>query len=427
MMDRRIHLIGSFMKSFLLLCGGLLLAAPHARADSSRELTESFLADLRQRAVRAHPSVAAARSRADAATAGIRAVRLWDDPELGLAVKAADRAMREDDGDLRLSLSQKLPRPSVYRAERVMAAADTAAKQAETRDAALMTGREAATAAIELALADEVVAVQTAQLDWSGKMLANARAKALDPTGNAIESLRLEGELARDRQMLDSARRTRAGLARRLNVVLGQALDSPWPELRLPGRAGPTPVAAGEIARLSRSNPSYLAKLRETDAAAAGGDVARAMRKPEFMIDVETNWWSGGGEYRDTMIGLKMTLPWFNEPVYRAKIDQADRLTDAAAADTEALKRELAGKVVASVTEAENAAREARAIETDVLPALEKAATATESAWIGSQAMLTEVLEARRALLATRLEQRRAVAAQRAALEELETLVPRQR
>jgi antitoxin component HigA of HigAB toxin-antitoxin module len=81
--------------------------------------------------------------------------------------------------------------------------------------------------------------------------------------------------------------------------------------------------------------------------------------------------------------------------------------------------------VVATVTEAENSAREARAFESDVLPAMEKAADATESAWIGSKALLSEVLEARRALLTTRLEQRRAVAAQLAALEELETLVPR--
>jgi outer membrane protein TolC len=121
-----------------------------------------------------------------------------------------------------------------------------------------------------------------------------------------------------------------------------------------------------------------------------------------------------------------MSLPWFNEPVYRARIDEAGRLAVAASKDAEALKRELAGKVVATVTEAENSAREARAFESDVLPAMEKAADATEAAWIGSKALLSEVLEARRSLLTTRLEQRRAVAAQLAALEELETLVPRQ-
>jgi outer membrane protein TolC len=417
-------LLTAFMNSRFILTGALLLGALHARAENPRVLTHSYLTDLRQQAIRQHPKVAAAHARAQAAGAGVRAVRLWDDPELGLGLTFADREMRRDDGDVRVSFSQPLPRPAVFQAERAKASAETAAKRAETRDAALMAGREAATTAIELALADEVVAFQSMQLDWTGKMATNARDKALDPSGSAIEALRLEGEQARDRQMVESARRNRIGLARRLNVILGKPLDAPWPELRLPGRAGPTPVAAGEVARISRRNPAYLAKVREIDVAAAGVSVADAERKPTFAVEVEANFYSGG-DFRDTMVGFKMSLPWFNEPVYQARIDQADRLTIAAAKEAEALKRELAGKVVATVTEAENSAREARAFESDVLPAMEKAADATESAWIGSKALLSEVLEARRALLTTRLEQRRAVAAQLAALEELETLVPR--
>lgn len=413
------------MNSRIFLTGAFLLGALHAHAESPRVLTDSYLADLRQQAVRQHPKVAAAQARVQAARAGIRATRLWEDPEFGLGITFAEREMRRDDGDLRVSFSQPLPRPGMFQAERAKAIAETSTKQAETRGSALMAGRDAATTAIELALADEIIAFQSAQLDWTGKMAANARDKALDPSGSATESLRLEGELARDRQMLESARRNRTGIARRLNVILGKPLDSPWPELRLPGRAAPTPVAAGEVARISRRNPSYLAKVREIDAATADVSVAEAERKPAFAVEVEANFYSGG-DFRDTMVGFKMNLPWYNEPVYRARIDQADRLAIAAAKDAEALKRELAGKVVSAVTDAENSAREARAFEQDVLPAMEKAAEATESAWIGSKAMLAEVLEARRALLTTRLEQRRAIAGQRAALEELETLVPRQ-
>lgn len=418
-------LLTAFMNSRFFLTGALLLGTLHARAENPRVLTDSYLSDLRQQAVRQHPKVAAAHARAQAAGAGIRATRLWDDPELGLGFTFAEREMRRDDGDVRVSFSQPLPRPGVFQAEHAKATAEASAKRAETLDTALMAGREAATTAIELALADEVIAFQSGHLDWTGKMAANARDKALDPSGNAIESLRLEGEHVRDRQMLESAKRNRIGIARRLNVILGKPLETPWPELRLPGRAGPTPVAAGEVARISRRNPAYLAKVREIDAAAAGVSIADAERKPMFAVEVEANFYSGG-DFRDTMVGFKMSLPWFNEPVYQARIDQADRLAVAASKDAEALKRELAGKVVATVTEAENSAREARAFESDVLPAMEKAADATETAWIGSKALLSEVLEARRALLSTRLEQRRAIAAQLAALEELETLVPRQ-
>ena len=53
-----------------------------------------------------------------------------------------------------------------------------------------------------------------------------------------------------------------------------------------------------------------------------------------------------------------------------------------------------------------------------------KATQATEGAWISSKATLLEVLETRRALLNARLEQRRFIAAQRAALEMLRSIVP---
>jgi hypothetical protein len=47
-----------------------------------------------------------------------------------------------------------------------------------------------------------------------------------------------------------------------------------------------------------------------------------------------------------------------------------------------------------------------------------------QAAWISSKATLLEVLESRRALLSARLEQRRAVAAQSAALEKLRSIIP---
>ena len=49
---------------------------------------------------------------------------------------------------------------------------------------------------------------------------------------------------------------------------------------------------------------------------------------------------------------------------------------------------------------------------------------ATEGAWISSKATLLEVLEARRTLLNARLEQRRFLAAQRAALETFRSIIP---
>jgi vacuolar-type H+-ATPase subunit E/Vma4 len=75
-------------------------------------------------------------------------------------------------------------------------------------------------------------------------------------------------------------------------------------------------------------------------------------------------------------------------------------------------------------TEAENTARQAQTLLEEVLPRMEKAAEATQNAWISSKANLLETLDARRALLNARLEGHRAVAAHLAALQTLRSIIP---
>ena len=119
-----------------------------------------------------------------------------------------------------------------------------------------------------------------------------------------------------------------------------------------------------------------------------------------------------------------MTLPWFNNSVYRANTERARQQQVAAEREVEALERKLRGEAVAAHTEAENAARQAGTFSQEVIPRTEKAAESTQIAWISSKASILEVLESRRALLNARLEERRFVAAHRAALEILRSIVP---
>ena len=96
----------------------------------------------------------------------------------------------------------------------------------------------------------------------------------------------------------------------------------------------------------------------------------------------------------------------------------------AAEREVDALLRKLRGEVVAAHTEAETAARQANTVAIEVIPRAQKAAESTQNAWISSKASLLEVLESQRALLNARLEERRFVAAHRAALETLRSIVP---
>jgi outer membrane protein TolC len=409
--------------AFAIFAAATLVSPAHAQ--ETHLLDAPFLDRLRAEVRTNHPSVAAAQARVLAAESGIRAVRLWEDPMAGLGFMAADREMRMDDGDIMFGVEQMLPRRKLYEARKARAGAERAIFEAETRTAALNLETLVAQSAIELALADEMLAIQTNQLAWLESMAANAREKLKDPMANASEPLRLESEVAQERQKIDATERQRTRLVRQLNILLGRGTDEAWPNLRLPESATLTPGLSDELARLYQVNPMLLALLNTAEAAKSEIEVARRERSPIFSVGVESSVYSGG-DFRQATVGAKMTLPWFNKSVYRANTDRAIQQQAAAEKETEALARRLRGEAVAAHTEAETSARQAKTFSEEVIPRAGKAVESTQNAWISSKASILEVLDARRSLLNARLEERRSVAAHRAALEMLRSIVPPQ-
>lgn len=414
---RRITLaVGLAMLAFLV-------PAPANFAQEPRLLDGPLLDTLRHEVRTNHPSVAAAQARVLAAEAGVRAVRLWEDPTAGLGVMAAEREMRMDDGDIMFGVEQMLPRRKLYEARRAKAGTERAIMEAETRAAALSLETLVAQSVIELALVDEMLAIETNQLAWLESMSANAREKLKDPMANASEPLRIESEVAQERQKIDTTQRQRARWARQLNILLGRDADAVWPNLRLPDSALLTPSLTDELARLFQANPMLQAWLNTAEAAKAEIEIARRERSPIFSVGVESSVYSGG-DFRQATVGAKMTLPWFNNSVYRANTDRAMREQVAAEKEVEALARRMRGEAVAAHTEAETAARQAKTFTEEVIPRAAKAVESTQNAWISSKASVLEVLDARRSLLNARLEERRSIAAHRAALEMLRSIVP---
>jgi len=418
--------LGALILSTTPLCAQTpaQIAPPPAviQTSDARKLGDGWLAELRAEARRRHPSVAAARARLTAAAAGVRTVRLWDDPELGFSLTAARQSMRADDGDIGLGLEQRLPRPGLYAAMKSKAAAEQRAHESDVMAAEAMLGMETAKAALELALADEALALEVQQVEWVKEMAANARERAKDPMAGSAEALRVESELAQERQKLAAMRREREQRAQQLNLLLGRPAAQPWAKLSLPGIAG-APELQRLLARLSTANPRLQSLRHLADAATAETTVVRRERQPDVRLSVDTNTYSGG-DFRGAMFGVRISLPWFNDRVYRAREERAAALASAAQRDLAATERELQAQAIAASTEARNAAQQAAAFSNEIIPAASKAAEAVNNAWVSSKATLLEVLEARRSLLAVRLEERRFLAAHRAALETLRALAP---
>jgi outer membrane protein TolC len=412
------------MHSIFPILTGLAVAGSLLHAGETQLLNDGFLSRVRAEAARNHPSAVSGAHKAAAATQEARAVRLWNDPMVGLGFMAAEQMMRADDGDVMVGIEQALPKPGMFAAERRRMEAMGRAETENARTSSLAAGAEAARSAIELALADESITLQQAQITWLAAMTENARQMAADPMGSSTDALRMETELARESQMLDAARRSREGFARKLNVTLGRPLESPWPELKLPATPPPVPLAQAEIARIPHANPKVRAMREMAGAANAESRIADRERLPEIAVGIDTRLYSGTGDIRSTTFGVTMSLPWFNDPSYKAKIDAAKSREAAAGSDVETMRREIAAMVLTAATEAANAAAQARAFSGEIHEKAVKATQTTEAAWISSKAPLTDLLDSARALFAIRLEQRRMVAMQLAALEEIQTLVP---
>ena len=379
------------------------------------------LSEWQEEARRSHPTVAAANARAKAARAATGAVRLWQDPMVGLGLTAASRMMRKDDGDVRLMAEQQLPRTGLYLAQREKALAAARTSQAGVEVSANMVSLEVAKTALELALADETLAIEAQQFSWVERMATNAKEKLKDPAANAAEPLRLESELTQERQKLAAAERERSRLAQQLNLLLGRPVTQAWPLLTLPPVSDATPVVKNEWQALIAQHPRLAVLKHMVEAAGAETAIAREEKKPMVTLSLETNAYHNG-DVRDTMLGVRLTLPWWNRAIYKANEERARQEREAAVKDIESAERELGSQAVMAIAEAQTAGRQAIAFTKEVLPDAEKAAQAVENSWVSTKSTLAEVLEARRSLLMARMEQRRFVAAQQAALATLRSL-----
>ena len=408
---------------FYALALSLAVAFTAQAEDSTTPAAPSFIARLIKEAVTTHPSVEAAQARAQAATSAIGVVRLWEDPQLGLGTLFASQMNRQGNGDISVGVDQMLPRPKLYQAEKRRAIAEQQVQQATQRQTANEIALTVAQSVLELALADEVVRLQSENVGWLQTIVKTAEERAKSPDATATETLRLESELAVQTQTLEAAKRQRVQYATTLNLLLGRATGSAWQPLALPVKTQEVSSAIALKIRLERDNPKLAALRHQVTGAQAEADAAREKRKPAFSVGVQVNAYSAGNS-RDvmTMLTVGMNLPWFNRSAYKADIARAESQRAAAQGDLAAEQRMLHTQLTILMTAAENNRRLAAAYTSEVLPKTEKTVETLQNAWVSSKATLLEVLEARRALLQARQEQKRALAAQNVATQALAAL-----
>jgi outer membrane protein TolC len=398
------------------------LSGVHAADLSTRLLTSGFLIGLRQEISSQHPTILGAAARIAAAQAAVRTVRLWEDPMVGFGYMSGDEELVADDGDLGFGVEIPLPRFGLVKARRAKAQAEVFLAESSREQVLIELQRVAALSAIEIALYDDLVSIEGLEQEWLEKMAATALEKSKDPMANASEVLRFESESARQQQKIETYKLQRAQLAEQLNLILGRQGEKGWEMLRLSSESEPIPSAEALREGLVR-NP--LVRKAEASAQIADRDVeiAKAESSPALAVVADSSFYSGSG-YRQTTVGVQVSLPWFNEPSYRASRQSAAVAAGAARHEADGVLRDVEFEAVAARTQAQSAFQTARRFQKDVIPRMAKAMESTESAWVSSRASVIDVLDARRSLLAARVEEKRAQAEGLASLERLRALSP---
>lgn len=411
--------------ALLIVCAtGLARAEDETGATPANSCGASLdLAQVEARIEQNNLDVALARNAVDAARADLVTAGERPNPSLSLNSSSYDlrRGLGSGDAlhkqsDTILRLDQPIERGG-KRGLRIDAAraglTASEADYAEQKRESLLAVR---TAFYALLRAQRRVEIDTEidQLQQQTLAAAERRNRAGDLSASDLARLKLEAlKAANERQHAEADQRTAAAA---LAVLIGCAPASPNPESpRLQARGNlpmPIEVTASETPASASASAAARADVAAAEArvkqAASALELAKAQRTRDISIGVQLEHYPNGvptpGDGQ-LLAGVGISVPLFLFNHYDGEIARAG--ADAEASRTQALRtRALAEADLAQARDALAAsAAVVQRYRDSIVPQAQTAAASVEYAYTRGAVPLLDLLDARRALRGTRLEQ----------------------
>jgi outer membrane protein TolC len=382
-----------------------------------------------------NPSLKAADSRVRSATLNAEGIRTWDDPMAMFGGSVFDEAWMNpaEEGDLAYGIEQKLPLWGRPKLTRRVAEAETLMRWAEVDFRAQQLRAGITKGLLMAALAGRVVEIGEQDLVW---LDATARAvEARYRSGQSVlaDTLQIQNEVARRKDMLLTDRRRLSHEHVSLNRFLNRAATSHWPRLQLPNVFPAIPFSEKLTALALQNEPKLKVLDQEIRQAAASAELMRKMRLPDVSLGVEGRQYSGDGGFREGDFTLRFSLPWGNRSKYRKDYERDKERQKSAEQEREdqvlMVREELHHRAV----EIEAMRREALLYDDEITLRAAQALTSRLADWEAGRGMFRDVLDARRMLLESQLMSARATAEEHqmlaemllwTGLENLEALIP---
>ncbi len=413
-------------------CGAAIAVAAWA-GPMAAQAGDTTLARLTAEAIAANPSLDASRAMASAAAARIRPAGALPDPMVTAGVMDLTLprfAFRESDfTEVDLEVSQEFPWPGTLGARTQAARAEARAREADVG----ARRREVTVRVAELyyrlrymVTARETLrrqrALLAAAVEIATTRYATGSAPQSDPLQARVAVSRLDAE---DADLAEQQTGVGAELKALRNVRIAESLpiEPIRPETILPGLHGvrrDSPLTSDSLA----AHPRLAARRAALEGAERTVRVEQLGARPDFSIMTRYGARPLGADFFSAFIGVRVPL-WAGR--------KQSRLADAARADAEAARAELAQETVALDAELQRdlagvASGETRLqlLTTQVIPAAEATVDAVLRSYRVGQAPFLNVLAAEDSLYRARLDAARVAAEHLTHLVMLEQLLLRE-
>lgn len=404
------------------LCAALAGLAPPAFALD----TPLGLAEVRELAEAGAPQLAASRARADAAREMISPAGALPDPVLKLGInnlpasgEAGWNLGREGMTMRSVSVMQELTRDARRDAKRERASREAGMFEAEAALTRLAVRRDAALAWLDLAYAESMRSLIAEQLEET--RLSVQAAGAAFRSGRGGHAALVAGELAvgRNADQLAAMELEVSSARARLERWIGEAAARPTSGLP----AWDAPPAATLAPERLASHPGQQLAERRAALAEAEVTVSREARKPDLAVELMYS--RRGPAFADMVsLNVSMPLPWDRPARQDRELAASLARGEAARAEREDAARDYRATLTAARLAWQSGRGRLIRYDKELIPLASGRIAAVLAAYRGGNASLDELLEARRALLDTRMERQRIALETARARVQLEYLEP---
>ncbi len=370
------------------------LAAPLLSA-SADEPPFVPLAEVRRRALEAHPRIAAADAAAAAAAERARSAGRPEDPELELETESfggSGAASGFDAAETSLRLTQPLSPPGARGAAAEGARQEALAARAGADLARRELRRATDQAFHELAARQDLLALAHRRVELARRLAGVASDRAAAGAGSPLETLRAEADAGLAEADVARAEGGRERAAAALAALWGDPAD-----VRVahdPAAPLPDPPAPDGLRAAAARHPLLLQTAADASRAAAGHRAARAARFGTYGLMAGVQRFE---ETADTGItaGLTVSLPLWSRP--GTTVAAAHHDLDAARRTAAAAAREAEAAIAAARATYARAREAADVLAAKSVPAARRAADGMLEGYRAGKFGLAAVLEAQAA------------------------------